>query len=1397
MSPQLFEFHLPLAPEELLKSGGVNQYVVQEVLSIRNLPLQLRAFQAAFRAQGPLAMLEHFDTIYSILHHFRSIDPGLKEDTLEFLIKVVSRHSQELPAVLDDATLSVADRSAHLNALKMNCYALIRLLESFETMSSQTSLVDLGTGGKGKKTRAKAAHGFDWEEERQPILQLLTQLLQLDIRHLWNHSVIEEEFVSLVTGCCYRLLENPTISHQKNRPTREAITCLLGVALTRYNHMLSATVKIIQMLQHFEHLASVLVAAVSLWATDYGMKSIVGEIVREIGQKCPQELSRDPSGAKGFAAFLTELAERIPAILISSMCILIDHLDGENYMMRNAVLAAMAEMVLQVLNGDQLEEAARDTRDQFLDTLQAHGHDVNSFVRSRVLQLFTRIVQQKALPLTRFQAVVALAVGRLADKSVLVCKNAIQLLASFLANNPFSCKLSDTDLAGPLQKETQKLQEMRAQRRIAAALLDPEEEWEAMLPELKSTLQQLLQLPQEEEEVPEEIANTETTEEVKGRIRRLLAKASYKRAIILTREAIGHFQKSEAFSQMDPEEAEETRFLNLLGAIFKDPAASTQKNPQESAENMGPGQTDGKDKPSVSEPEKSWEKDELVKQEMLVQYLQDAYSFSQKITEAIGIISKMMYENTATVVQEVIEFFVMVFQFGVPQAVFGVRHMLPLIWSKEPGVREAVLNAYRQLYLNPKGDSARAKAQALIQNLSLLLVDASVGTIQCLEEILCEFVQKDELRPAVTQLLWERATEKAPCSPLERCSSVMLLGMMARGKPEIVGSNLDTLVSIGLEEKFPQDYRLAQQVCHAIANISDRRKPSLGKRYPPFRLPQEHRLFERLREMVTKGFVHPDPLWVPFKEVAVTLIYQLAEGPEGICAQILQGCAKQAQEKLEEKNPTQEDLQDTPTLPAFLLMNLLSLAGDVALQQLVHLEQAVSGELCRRRVLREEQEHKTKNPKEKNTGSETTMEEEMGLVGATADDTEAELIRSICEMELLDGRQILAAFVPLVLKVCNNPGLYSNPELSVAASLALGKFCMISATFCDSQLRLLFTMLEKSSLPIVRSNLMVATGDLAIRFPNLVDPWTPHLYARLRDPAQQVRKTAGLVMTLLILKDMVKVKGQVSEMAVLLIDPAPHIAALAKNFFSELSHKGNAIYNLLPDIISRLSDPAGGVEEEPFHTIMKQLLSYITKDKQTETLVEKLCQRFRTARTERQYRDLAYCVSQLPLTERGLRKMLDNFDCFGDKLSDESIFSAFLSVVSKLRRGAKPEGKAIIDEFEQRLRACHTRGLDAMEELEIGQGGSQRAPSAKKQSTVSRHQHLTPAASDNDFVTPEPRHPARRRPNTQQRASKRKPRIVFSSDESSEEELSAEMTEDETPKKTTPIRRASARRHRS
>ena len=51
------------------------------------------------------------------------------------------------------------------------------------------------------------------------------------------------------------------------------------------------------------------------------------------------------------------------------------------------------------------------------------------------------ISSPQALPLCRYTEVMELAVGRLGDKSVNVCKSAIQLLAAFIAHNPYSGKV--------------------------------------------------------------------------------------------------------------------------------------------------------------------------------------------------------------------------------------------------------------------------------------------------------------------------------------------------------------------------------------------------------------------------------------------------------------------------------------------------------------------------------------------------------------------------------------------------------------------------------------------------------------------------------------------------------------------------------------------------------------------------------------------------------------------------------------------------------------------------------------------------------------------------------------------------------------------------------------------
>ena len=68
---------------------------------------------------------------------------------------------------------------------------------------------------------------------------------------------------------------------------------------------------------------------------------------------------------------------------------------------------------------------------------------------------------------------------------------------------------------------------------------------------------------------------------------------------------------------------------------------------------------------------------------------------------------------------------------------------------------------------------------------------------------------------------------------------------------------------------------------------------------------------------------------------------------------------------------------------------------------------------------------------------------------------------------------------------------------------------------------------------------------------------------------------------------MIRVKGRVTELALSIVDPNPNIRNSARVLFVELSQKGNALYNVMPDILSRLSDPELNLEESRYQEILK------------------------------------------------------------------------------------------------------------------------------------------------------------------------------------------------------------------
>lgn len=158
-----------------------------------------------------------------------------------------------------------------------------------------------------------------------------------------------------------------------------------------------------------------------------------------------------------------------------------------------------------------------------------------------------------------------------------------------------------------------------------------------------------------------------------------------------------------------------------------------------------------------------------------------------------------------------------------------------------------------------------------------------------------------------------------------------------------------------------------------------------------------------------------------------------------------------------------------------------------------------------------------------------------------------------------------------------------------------------------------------------------------------------------------------MVLTHLILNGMIKVKGQLGEMAKCLEDPDRRISDLAKLFFTELSTKDNALYNNLQDVISHLSIGAHAVDEATFERTMRFIFTFIEKEKQAEAIVEKLCQRFRLATEERQWRDISFCLSLLPFkSERSMKKLIEGLPFYQDKLHEETVSRRFTEILTKV-----------------------------------------------------------------------------------------------------------------------------------
>eukprot|EP01065_Artemidia_motanka_P031891 TRINITY_DN3877_c0_g1_i1.p1 TRINITY_DN3877_c0_g1~~TRINITY_DN3877_c0_g1_i1.p1 ORF type:complete len:1478 (+),score=503.21 TRINITY_DN3877_c0_g1_i1:57-4490(+) len=418
-----------------------------------------------------------------------------------------------------------------------------------------------------------------------------------------------------------------------------------------------------------------------------------------------------------------------------------------------------------------------------------------------------------------------------------------------------------------------------------------------------------------------------------------------------------------------------------------------------------------------------------------------------------------------------------------------------------------------------------------------------------------------------------------------------------------------------------------------------------------------------------------------------------------------------------------------------VLLRLVFCLGETALRQLVLIDQEHT--LALRRI------HSDKGGRQQ-TGD--AIVDELGLQSKGAMENEAEEVLRARERRILNGDSVWAAGKTTILEVClqTDAQLHSAPALRSAAVLALCSYMLVTEDFARAHVRWLFSILRKSTEPVVRTNIIIGIGDLFGRWPNALEPWTSSFFQCLRDSDVHARGTAFLVASHLILGDMLKARAFVHMICAGLEDAAQSVQNKSKYFIAELHVKDkDRIFHMLPDCLATLSREDFGLDDEKFRRVISYLLEYINKEMHLDGLVNRLCTKFSqmgeageerglsAAEQMRHARHLALAISMLDLkitSERALKRLcgdqaVKSYESF---LGDDVVYRHFKDVLAKARRPIpgqkeKPEAKRMLEAWEQRIDATHEKmGTDRQVE--------QRARAAEAPAEPRRGRRDAPAA---------------------------------------------------------------------
>eukprot|EP00760_Papus_ankaliazontas_P026024 PhM_4_TR2995/c0_g1_i1/m.14364/K06677/YCS4, CNAP1, CAPD2; condensin complex subunit 1 len=561
-------------------------------------------------------------------------------------------------------------------------------------------------------------------------------------------------------------------------------------------------------------------------------------------------------------------------------------------------------------------------------------------------------------------------------------------------------------------------------------------------------------------------------------------------------------------------------------------------------------------------------------------------------------------------VLEAMEFLTVCSEYRVDYAVENAHNIFPLIYSLEPSIQEATKVAFCQIYFlslrKATNTPLLTRNLASAKKLLAMLMRSSEGIIAATETICQLLPQSTSVSNVITDdvmtAVWGVATGslRSDVSPMESRHAMRLFAILAYANPRAVRERVGEIINEVFVNKF-NDNMLCTYLCHALERLA-----SL-KSFKP--LPKDDPLITGIQAFATKR-TGQLKLWLMLAESSMSAIGTLCDAPREVFSVVVQELARRAERDLKnyedqtkggskdqkettgDPSPTSNSITKERVVTS--LAQFAFVIGHAALKELVFVDQMERVELTRLENAPVQQQQQQNNKKGAG-GREDVIQKELGFDSREYRRAEIAEQCEIAKHAIVGKGGMYAKYIPQIEQWCVNPDheILGDSTLRSAAVLSLSKFMIISEDLCKKHVRLFFTLLKNTKEWWIRTNILVALGDLLCMHPNVVQPYLhpsqKHIYELLHDDDEHVRSTTVMVCTHLALNDMLRVSEMVPLLLALVGDADEKISSMGRVFLNELHAKNKTlIYNLLPSICMHLCNEFG--ESEKFQMIMKLVI---------------------------------------------------------------------------------------------------------------------------------------------------------------------------------------------------------------